>query len=70
VAYLILCAKLGYRLPGTKTIPEHIAAQKKPYYEALEAADRGSMAELESYLSDLLARQLVDVYETATGQSR
>jgi Fic family protein len=38
VSYLILCAKLGYRLPGTKTIPEQIAANKQPYYRALERA--------------------------------
>src|SRR5437763_12836601 len=25
VAYLVLCVRLGYRLPGTKTIPELIA---------------------------------------------
>ncbi|MEO8382102.1 MAG: Fic family protein [Acidobacteriota bacterium] len=28
VSYLVLCAKLGYRLPGLKTIPEHIAANR------------------------------------------
>ena len=40
ISYLVLCAKLGYRLPGTKTIPERIAENKRPYYMALEAADR------------------------------
>lgn len=39
VAYLVLCAKLGDRLPGQITIPEQIAADREPYYEALEAAD-------------------------------
>jgi Fic family protein len=40
VSYVVLSAKLGLRLPGAATIPEQIAAQKTPYYEALEAADR------------------------------
>jgi Fic family protein len=38
-SYLVLCVRLGYPLPGTHTIPEQIAADKKPYYDALEAAD-------------------------------
>lgn len=39
LAYLVLCARLGDRLPGRNTIPEQIATNKKPYYDALEAAD-------------------------------
>lgn len=40
VSYAVLCIRLGYLLPGTKTIPEQIAANKSPYYDALEAADK------------------------------
>lgn len=40
VSYILLCAKLGFRLPGELTIPEQIAADKSPYYSALEASDR------------------------------
>jgi Fic family protein len=40
LSYLLLCARLGYRLPGKNTIPEQIAADKAPYYKALEAADK------------------------------
>src|SRR6202051_1248983 len=40
LSYLLLCARLGYRLPGKNTIPEQIAADKTPYYKALEAADQ------------------------------
>ena len=29
-SYLLLCLRLGYRLPGRKTIPEQIAADKLP----------------------------------------
>lgn len=66
VAYLVLCTRLGYRLPGTKTIPELIAADKDPYYLALEAADAGDLTALEKLLSALLATQLVDVHRAAT----
>jgi Fic family protein len=66
VAYLVLCVRLGYRLPGTRTIPELIAADKDPYYSALEAADAGDLTVLEKLLASLLARQLYDVHRIAT----
>ncbi|HWS72776.1 MAG TPA: Fic family protein [Thermoanaerobaculia bacterium] len=66
VSYLALCAHLGYRLPGTKTIPEHIAGNKEPYYAALEQADNTNLKPLIDYVTDLLARQLLDVFESAT----
>jgi Fic family protein len=66
VAYLILCVRLGYRLPGTKTVPELIATDKDPYYAALEAADAGDLSVLEKLLSALLAQQLYDVHRIAT----
>lgn len=65
VSYLILSVKLGYRLPGTRTIPEKIAADKTPYYRALEAADAGDLRPLEDLLSTLLAKQLLDVHAAA-----
>lgn len=72
-SYLVLCAKSGHVLPGTKTIPEQIAQNKKPYYEALEAADaqwkagRVDLKALEDMLSAALATQLADYHRTATG---
>ena len=66
VAYLVLCIRLGYRLPGTKTIPELIAVDKDPYYTALEAADAGDLTVLEKLLAGLLAKQLYDVHRIAT----
>lgn len=39
LSYIILCAKYGFRLPGSNTIPEQIVSNKKPYYKALEDAD-------------------------------
>ena len=60
-------------LPGTKTIPEQIAQNKKPYYEALEAADAQwkaglvDLKALEDLLSAALATQLADYHRMATG---
>jgi Fic family protein len=75
LSYLLLCARLGYRLPGKNTIPEQIAADKTPYYKALEAADeewaekKVDLSVLEKLLADLLANQLVSVHDEATGGS-
>jgi len=70
LSYLVLCVRLGYRLPGTPTIPEQIAQNKKPYYKALEAADkvladenRIDLTGMENLLSSHLAKQLVAVLE-------
>jgi Fic family protein len=75
LSYLVLCVRLASRLPGTKTIPEQIAANKDPYYEALEAADGAQVvgntdvAQMEGLISALLANQLVSVLQAAKGGS-
>lgn len=72
VSYLILCVRLGYRLPGTQTIPEQIAKHKTPYYKALEAADvyeterKLDLSEMEALLESLLAAQLLSVLKDAS----
>ncbi|PKB19121.1 Fic/DOC family protein [Novosphingobium kunmingense] len=72
VSYLVLCAKIGDRLPGTVTIPEQIAAGRKPYYAALEAADRAleagsvDVSEMEGILKHYLGVQLASTFERAT----
>jgi Fic family protein len=73
-SYLILCLKTGYLLPGKLTIPDQISQDRIPYYHALEAADRslattGSLVlgEMETLLSSLLARQLLQVMNDAGG---
>ena len=74
VSYAILCIRLGYRLPGITTIPEQIAANKQPYYQALEDADKAfaegriDVLSLENLLSQTLARQLVQIHQEATGK--
>ncbi len=37
--YYLLCLKHGQLLPGKKIVPELIREDRKPYYEALRAAD-------------------------------
>jgi Fic family protein len=65
VSYLVLSVRLGYRLPGTKTIPDLIAENKTPYYRSLEAADRNDLRVMEKYLEELLQEQLYAVAEAA-----
>jgi Fic family protein len=72
-SYLVMCCKLGYVLPGRRTIPDQISENKEPYYEALEAADgclrdgRLNLTKVEEMLSMMLGRQLYSVHEDATG---
>ncbi len=71
LAYFVLCAKIGYRLPGHETLPEQIAANKAPYYDALETGDKRwadgelDLSALEALLDQCLAKQLLSVYEDA-----
>lgn len=66
LSYVVLCAKYGFRLPGTKTIPEQIVADKTPYYKALEEADRAfdegriDLGAVESLIETGLREQLED----------
>lgn len=72
LSYLVLCAKTGYRLPGHNTMPEQIAADKQPYYEALEKADEAyendelDLSVLENLLESCLADQLLSAFKDAT----
>lgn len=71
ISYYILCAKLGFRIPGVTTIPELVAKNKAPYYGALEVADAAyatgkiNVEAMESLLKDLLAAQMVEAIERA-----
>ena len=75
VAYLVLCVRLGDRLPGRLTIPEQIAENRDPYYDALEDADRHfadgtlNVSAMEALLEHYLAVQLSDVFTQAGGAS-
>jgi len=75
ISYVLLCVRLGYRLPGTNTIPEQISRNKQPYYDALEHADKKASAgaidvsRMESLLESLLANQLVSIFKAAKSDS-
>ena len=74
VSYLVLSTKLGYVLPGTKTIPDQISSSKNAYYEALEKADAAyeeehiDVSALEAIISGTLAAQLADIHLKAKGE--
>jgi Fic family protein len=71
LSYMLLCLRLGYLLPGTKTIPDQISEDKNPYYKALESADEHfrnnkiDVSQLELMISDMLAAQLVELHNMA-----
>lgn len=73
VSYIVLCAKIGYKLPGIRTIPEQISVDKAPYYKALESADlhyeggKINVQTMERLLSEKLANQLLSAHDQATG---
>lgn len=74
VAYVVLSVKLDSLLPGAPTIPEQIAGNKQPYYDALEAADKHLVAgkidvsELEKMLSAMISTQLLSAAKEASGE--
>ena len=75
VSYLVLCARAGGRLPGRLTVPEIIAGNKGPYYEALEAIDESlrvgtlDLKPLSSLLETYLAKQLIEAWQAATSDA-
>jgi Fic family protein len=72
-SYLVLCARLGFELPGTPTIPESIVSKREPYYDALKSADAAwqagsvDVSKMEVLMGQLLATQLVSIHHQATG---
>lgn len=72
VSYVVLSTKLNSLLPGTPTIPDQIAANKAPYYSALEKTDdswkRGILAlsDMEEMLEGMLAKQLLSATQEAS----
>ena len=73
-SYLVLCARSGVLLPGSKTIPEQIVEDREPYYDCLESADkkyveRGMcediLSEMEELLQSMLAIQLEQLHRVA-----
>lgn len=71
LSYVVLSIRLGYRLPGTPTIPEQIVENREPYFTALDAADAASkenrvdVSKMEAMLQGMLAKQLMGVIQSA-----
>ena len=71
VSYVVLCLKLGSRLPGKNTIPDQICVNREPYFNALEKADKADkegridLSAMETLLEGMLAKQLVSMLEEA-----
>lgn len=71
VSYLVLSIKLDSILPGAPTIPDQIVADKKPYYDSLESADRPwligklDLSSMETMLKQMFANQLLQATEEA-----
>lgn len=74
VAYVVLSIKLDSLLPGAPTIPEQIAGNKRPYYDALETADKHlvggniDVSDLEKMLAAMLSTQLLSAAKEAAGE--
>lgn len=75
-SYLVMCIRLGYFVPGLNTIPDQIISNREPYYDALDAADEANrdgsidLSKMEALLTDLLAAQLMAVFNSAKGNKQ
>lgn len=73
LSYVVLSTKLGYLLPGARTIPQQIQDDRTLYFSALEAADRACLdgaidvSAMENLIKNMLANQLLAVIEEADG---
>ena len=73
VSYLVLSVRLHMKIPGDPTIPEMIIDNRKPYYDALEEADKSlgggqiDLTAMEALLEELLAKQLLTIVSEASG---
>ena len=66
ISYVVLSIRSNSLYPGTNSIPDQIATDKKPYYDALELADEAwkktgqvDVTALEKMLGEMLATQLL-----------
>lgn len=74
VSYIVLSVAQGFELPGTNVIPNQIEANKRPYYDALDAIDESEksgevdVSAMREMFKDMIALQLVELHDIATGQ--
>lgn len=71
-SYMIMNIKLNSILPGSPSIPDQIAENKTPYYDALEFSDKAlletgavDVSKMEELIEALLAKQLLSATEQA-----
>ena len=71
-SYIVLCLRIGQRLPGTKTISEVISEDKRLYYAAIDKADSAAekgkvdVTAMEVVLKDALTVQLASFADAVT----
>jgi hypothetical protein len=64
--YYLLCVRSGGLIGGRKIVPERIRENRRPYYAALQAADRAwemgnlDFSDMEDYLAGLVQEQVQD----------
>ena len=74
ISYLALCAKLGFRMPGKVTIPDHIVKRRNEYIGALRIADKAwesrkiDVLPMEQLMESVMAAQMIEVIQQATGR--
>lgn len=74
-SYIVLCGRLGFRLPGEKTIPDYIVSERNEYLRALRDADRAwekgivDVSSMATLLERLLAKQFLSVVGLASGRT-
>jgi Fic family protein len=74
ISYIVLSIRAGSILPGTPTIPDQIVDNRKPYFDALDAADLAfregnvDVSKMEELLASLLANQLAQFYQSLGGK--
>jgi fido (protein-threonine AMPylation protein) len=73
LSYVVLSLRLGMTIPGTRTIPDQITDDRKPYFDALDEADAHWMksnsvdvALMEKLIEEMLATQFLSVIEQAS----
>jgi Fic family protein len=73
-SYVVLSIRAGYVLPGIPTIPDQIVDNRRPYFDALDAADDAfgkghvDVSKMEELIGSLLAHQLATFYQSVGGK--
>jgi Fic family protein len=74
VSYVVLMIRSECILPGSPTIPDQIASDRRGYFGALDQADaafkegRIDVSAMEELLGGMLARQLTSFYQSVGGK--